>query len=86
MTSHDARCCSCYTSLTPPFRHNICFGNLKGLDHLIIPRLNKGTSFTLEERMLLGIHGYIPPNYNTLDEQVTIYSLQILKYVGISGS
>lgn len=34
------------------------------------PRLNKGTAFTLEEREQNGLHGLLPPNVSTMEQQV----------------
>src|SRR5689334_10627952 len=34
------------------------------------PLLNKGTAFTMEERHTLGLLGLLPPNKETLEEQV----------------
>jgi malate dehydrogenase (oxaloacetate-decarboxylating) len=39
-------------------------------DILADPLLNKGTAFTEEERAELGLHGLLPPNVMTLEEQV----------------
>jgi malate dehydrogenase (oxaloacetate-decarboxylating)(NADP+) len=35
------------------------------------PALNKGTAFTYEERIALGLRGLVPPGINTMEEQVT---------------
>jgi len=43
---------------------------LKGMDLLDTPLLNKGTAFSYEERTLLGLHALLPPQVETLDEQV----------------
>jgi malate dehydrogenase (oxaloacetate-decarboxylating) len=43
---------------------------LSGLELLHRPELNKGTAFTLEERTAFGLHGLLPPQVETLDEQV----------------
>src|SRR5713101_4170253 len=40
-----------------------------GVDVLNRPVLNKGTAFTEEERNALGLHGLLPPHFETLDEQ-----------------
>ena len=40
------------------------------MDLLNTPLLNKGTAFTEEERTRLGLNGLLPPQVETLDEQV----------------
>ena len=40
------------------------------MDLLDTPLLNKGTAFTNQERTLLGLHGLLPPQVETLDQQV----------------
>jgi malate dehydrogenase (oxaloacetate-decarboxylating) len=42
----------------------------RGMDLLNHQELNKGTAFTERERSELGLHGLLPPNIETLDEQV----------------
>jgi malate dehydrogenase (oxaloacetate-decarboxylating) len=42
----------------------------RGTDLLNTPLLNKGTAFTEEERTKFGLHGLLPPQVETLDEQV----------------
>jgi malate dehydrogenase (oxaloacetate-decarboxylating) len=41
-----------------------------GMDLLDRPQLNKSTAFTEEERKKFGLHGLLPPQTETLDEQV----------------
>ncbi|CAL8090384.1 unnamed protein product [Calicophoron daubneyi] len=41
-----------------------------GIDALRDPATNKGTSFSLRERQLLGIHGLLPPAVLTMEQQV----------------
>ena len=40
------------------------------MDLLDTPVLNKGIAFTEEERTKFGLHGLLPPQVETLDEQV----------------
>jgi len=42
----------------------------RGMDLLDTPLLNKGTAFTEAERTALGLHGLLPPQVETLDQQV----------------
>jgi len=42
----------------------------RGTDLLNTPLLNKGTAFTEEERTRFGLEGLLPPQVETLDEQV----------------
>ena len=44
--------------------------SLRGRELLDDPLLNKGTAFTEAERTALGLHGPLPPQIETLDEQV----------------
>src|ERR1022692_257686 len=44
--------------------------SLRGTALINTPDLNKGTAFTYEERTDLGLHGLLPPQIETLDEQV----------------
>ena len=44
-------------------------GTICGLDYMRDPKLNKGSSFTIEERQTLGIHGLLPPRVKTQEEQ-----------------
>ena len=41
-----------------------------GTELLNRPELNKGTAFTEDERTTLGLHGLLPPQVESLDEQV----------------
>lgn len=43
---------------------------LRGMELLETPLLNKGTAFTHTERTMLGLHGLLPPQVETLDQQV----------------
>src|ERR1700680_2740396 len=43
---------------------------VQGMELLNNQTLNKGTAFTNEERSRLGLHGVVPPQVETLDEQV----------------
>lgn len=43
---------------------------LRGASLLNTPTENRGTAFTNEERTALGLHGLLPPDVETLDEQV----------------
>ena len=43
---------------------------IRGMELLNRQTLNKGTAFTEEERTQLGLHGLLPPQIETLDEQV----------------
>ena len=42
----------------------------RGMELLDDPLLNKGTAFSLEERLALGLDGLLPPQVESLDEQV----------------
>lgn len=42
----------------------------RGMELLDTPLLNKGTAFTNAERTALGLHGLLPPQVETLDQQV----------------
>jgi malate dehydrogenase (oxaloacetate-decarboxylating) len=43
--------------------------SLSGIDLLLNPRLNKGTAFTEEERDAFALHGLLPPNVGSIEEQ-----------------
>jgi malate dehydrogenase (oxaloacetate-decarboxylating) len=43
--------------------------NIRSMDLLDTPTLNKGTAFTEEERTEFGLQGLLPPQVETLDEQ-----------------
>jgi malate dehydrogenase (oxaloacetate-decarboxylating) len=43
---------------------------LKGMDLLDTPLLNKGTAFSYDERTIFGLHALLPPQVETLDQQV----------------
>src|ERR1700739_3585736 len=44
---------------------------LSGYELLADPQLNKGTAFSESEREAFDLHGLLPPNVATLDEQVS---------------
>lgn len=46
------------------------FPRLRGTNLLDAPLLNKGTAFTHAERTALGLHGLLPPQVESLDQQV----------------
>ena len=52
-------------TITKPALHNLP----SGMDLLDRPRLNKSTAFTEEERKKFGLHGLLPPQVESLDEQ-----------------
>ncbi|MGA8604479.1 MAG: NAD-dependent malic enzyme [Thermoplasmata archaeon] len=43
---------------------------MRGMDLLDTPLLNKGTAFSYEERTRLGLHALLPPQVETLEQQV----------------
>ena len=43
---------------------------LRGMDLLDTPLFNKGTAFSYEERTRLGLHALLPPQVETLEQQV----------------
>ena len=51
---------------------------LSGYQLLADPLLNKGTAFTEAERDAFDLHGFLPPNIGTLEEQVS-RRLQVLR-------
>ncbi|MFI5180525.1 MAG: NAD-dependent malic enzyme [Thermoanaerobaculia bacterium] len=54
--------------------------NLSGMQLLQSPAWNKGTAFTMEERSALGLHGLLPPQVETIDEQlVRVYEAYLAK-------
>jgi malate dehydrogenase (oxaloacetate-decarboxylating) len=55
---------------TPPITQTDVFNIPRGMDLLDTPTLNKGTAFTEEERTAFGLQGLLPPQVETLDEQV----------------
>ncbi len=44
---------------------------LSGYELLTDPQLNKGTAFSGDERDAFDLHGLLPPNVSSLDEQVS---------------
>lgn len=57
------------TQFQPPAAGASLRVKARGLDLLNDPWLNKGTSFTLEERDALGLRGLLPPHINDIEEQ-----------------
>lgn len=53
-----------------PLPQSVSAGTPRGMDLLDATALNKGTAFTEEERRRLGLDGLLPPQIETLDEQV----------------
>jgi malate dehydrogenase (oxaloacetate-decarboxylating) len=53
----------------PPHRPG-ALPRLRGMDLLEMPLLNKGTAFTHGERTALGLHGLLPPQVESLNQQV----------------
>ena len=49
---------------------SVATSSLGGVNLLNCPILNKGTAFTEGERSRLGLHGLLPPQVESLDEQV----------------
>src|ERR1700742_5284746 len=49
--------------------HSKIADTLRGTDLLDTPLLNKGTAFTERERTEYGLHGLLPPQVETLEEQ-----------------
>jgi len=58
--------------------HNYIETTLSGIDLINQPLLNKGTAFTESERDAFRLHGILPPNIGTLEEQVR-RRLQVLR-------
>jgi len=64
----------------------------RGKELIQDPLLNKGSGFTNKERDALGLHGLLPPQENTLEQQARRAHLSLLrltepldKYVGLSA-
>ncbi len=55
--------------------------SLSGYDLINNPILNKGTSFTDEERHIFHLHGILPPHVGTLENQAT-RRLKVLRAFG----
>ncbi|KRX64591.1 NADP-dependent malic enzyme, mitochondrial, partial [Trichinella sp. T9] len=56
------------TSVKHNFQYTDC--RVRGWEVLHNPRTNKGIAFTIKERHILGIHGLLPPNVLTAEQQV----------------
>lgn len=57
------------TQFQPPSAATPLHVKSRGLDLLNDPWLNKGTSFTIEERDAFGLRGLLPPHVNDIEEQ-----------------
>lgn len=58
----------------------LCPAQVRGIDHLRDPRLNKGLAFTLEERQVLGIHGLQPARFKSQEDQLELCKISISRY------
>ncbi len=58
------------STLALPPRRPVQLPRLRGMDLLETPLLNKGTAFTNSERTVLGLHGLLPPQVESLNQQV----------------
>lgn len=58
------------TQITEPADQTAFTTALSGYHLLTDPLLNKGTAFTVAERDVFGLHGLLPPQIGSLDEQV----------------
>ncbi|MGD0587758.1 MAG: NAD-dependent malic enzyme [Thermoplasmata archaeon] len=60
--------------VAPPHAHDRAklsnLPRLRGMDLLDTPLFNKGTAFSYEERTRLGLHALLPPQVETLEQQV----------------
>ncbi|KAL9893876.1 NADP-dependent malic enzyme [Glossina fuscipes] len=59
----------------------VCPSQVRGIDHIRDPRLNKGLAFTLEERQILGIHGLQPARFKTMEEQLELCKIAVNRYM-----
>lgn len=52
---------------------------ITGMDHLRDPRLNKGLSFSLQERQVLGIHGLQPALIKSQEEELELCKMTLMR-------